>query len=669
MVKRLFIVCLLMFYMMIGFAQNPTFNCIAVLNNGNVTVTWDKPVNTTGFIEYEIFRSGSLAGVYSQVGNVTNVNTTTFQDITANGNIQSYFYYIATKTSLGSFPSDTLHSIFPQAVKTTGISVNLYWNSISSKFNGNYIIFRKQSISGTWSQIQTTTQLNIFDTVQTCSDSIYYRIEINHPSGCQSVSSVHSEYFKDNIIPKKPTTDSISIDNVNNKITIGWEASPSSDTYGYAISRGNPSLVIDTVVGRFNTFYIDTDNAIDPKTKTYEYKIAALDSCGNSSILDVVQKNILLSANSDFCAGKINLNWSAYINMKNGLGGYAVFVSKNGGNDTVVAEVGSSVLSYSYAFPDDSATYCIIVKAFNVGKTIYASSNQVCLTVTKPKKPEFIYIQKLEVEDHRNSTVKLQFTVDTKSQGTGFKLYYSTGTDSQFYDLATIPNNGSSTYEYTHLGIDAQESLLKYKVIALDSCGNLTTESNILYTILLTGKTSDNINQLTWTRAIGFSNPVDSYEIYRSTLPSSLGTKIATVSGATYTYTDDINSVSDATDRFYYRIKAIEQAGNVYNIQGEIISHFLELKKISDFVFPTGFDPSSGGTFGPIGLNINRDGYYFAVFARNGMKIFESRDPYRGWDGTYNGANCPTSVYMYIVNYIDEKGIYLQKKGSVTLIR
>ena len=58
-----------------------------------------------------------------------------------------------------------------------------------------------------------------------------------------------------------------------------------------------------------------------------------------------------------------------------------------------------------------------------------------------------------------------------------------------------------------------------------------------------------------------------------------------------------------------------------------------------------------------------------SVFDRWGEKVFETTDPNKGWDGTYNGKDLNPGVYTWVVslNYSDKET--LTKSGTITLVR
>lgn len=59
----------------------------------------------------------------------------------------------------------------------------------------------------------------------------------------------------------------------------------------------------------------------------------------------------------------------------------------------------------------------------------------------------------------------------------------------------------------------------------------------------------------------------------------------------------------------------------------------------------------------------------FAVYNRWGVKLFETTDINKGWDGSYSGQPQPMGVYVYVLEAVTAKGRIINKNGNVTLIR
>ncbi len=59
----------------------------------------------------------------------------------------------------------------------------------------------------------------------------------------------------------------------------------------------------------------------------------------------------------------------------------------------------------------------------------------------------------------------------------------------------------------------------------------------------------------------------------------------------------------------------------------------------------------------------------FVVYNRWGQKVFETKDPNHGWDGTINGKPAETGVYVYHVTAVLHDGLVVSRYGDVTLVR
>jgi gliding motility-associated-like protein len=57
------------------------------------------------------------------------------------------------------------------------------------------------------------------------------------------------------------------------------------------------------------------------------------------------------------------------------------------------------------------------------------------------------------------------------------------------------------------------------------------------------------------------------------------------------------------------------------------------------------------------------------IYNRWGQVVFESNNPFIGWDGTFNGATQPIGVYAYTLEATFFDGTKTRRKGDITLIR
>jgi gliding motility-associated-like protein len=97
--------------------------------------------------------------------------------------------------------------------------------------------------------------------------------------------------------------------------------------------------------------------------------------------------------------------------------------------------------------------------------------------------------------------------------------------------------------------------------------------------------------------------------------------------------------------------------------------------KLKDFYFiPNAFSPNGDGKddyFGPIGSNLNPDGYYFIIYNKNGKSVFETNDIDFKWDGKIKGTNnaAQPDIYFWRIKMKDKNGVFQERSGYVTLIK
>ncbi len=61
--------------------------------------------------------------------------------------------------------------------------------------------------------------------------------------------------------------------------------------------------------------------------------------------------------------------------------------------------------------------------------------------------------------------------------------------------------------------------------------------------------------------------------------------------------------------------------------------------------------------------------FTFQVFNRWGEKVFETSDQKTGWDGTQNGQQLNTGVFVYKLEGTTYDGKSFIQKGNITLLR
>lgn len=85
---------------------------------------------------------------------------------------------------------------------------------------------------------------------------------------------------------------------------------------------------------------------------------------------------------------------------------------------------------------------------------------------------------------------------------------------------------------------------------------------------------------------------------------------------------------------------------------------------------PNGFTPNGDGLNDVLYVRGNAiEEMFFAIYDRWGEKVFESRSPNIGWDGTFRGKQLAPDVYGYYLEVNCINGERFFKKGNITLLR
>lgn len=97
----------------------------------------------------------------------------------------------------------------------------------------------------------------------------------------------------------------------------------------------------------------------------------------------------------------------------------------------------------------------------------------------------------------------------------------------------------------------------------------------------------------------------------------------------------------------------------------------IQVYKGPDIYVPNAFTPNRDSKNDilrviPVGI---KDFHYFRIYNRWGALVFSTTNPAMGWDGRINGNEQPTMTYVWMAEGIDYTGKYIQRKGSVIVIK
>ena len=661
----------------------PSARCASVQTNGHVVLNWIVPTDTgQGFANYKIYSSSSINGPYSLVTTITNYNTATYTDITANAQAASVYYYITTQTSCGgetSPGSDTLRTIKVDVINNNGVAI-VNWNPIHNPelatATQNYTVY-KEYPAGVWSITGTTTApvYQWFDTINVCQAVINYRVETGDGSGCISNSSTDGDLFRDVTRPNVALLDTVSLDPLNpSQVSVSWLPSSSGDVVGYIIYHFNGASwdSIGSVTGINASYFLDNNPAADLAPQ--RYSLAAYDSCGNVSNLGTSHNTLFITAKLDICRSAIDVRWNPYINMVGGVGQYNVYVSENNGPYTFLASVPGTNVTYSHTTLNNGSEYCYYVQAQGNTATRTASSNTACEIANLLTLPTFSYLKKATVIDLRRVVVECLVDTADNPDVSRYKLQRAFDKTGPFITIGAINYTGQPIVTFNDFSARTDQYSYYYRVITIDSCGNDVLISNVGRTILLKGQADFNlVNKMNWNFYEEWLGDVNKYSLFRSVDGVWSPTPIATVNNGVLEYDDDVAQLYQYptySGKFCYRIEAYEGPGNTYGFSDTSSSNIFCLVQEPHLFIPSAFTPDGKNPiFKPEFVYIDAKNYYFVVFNRWGQLVYETRMPGEGWDGTYQGKIAPEGTYAYTVRIFGTNGQEIEKSGSVTLLR
>jgi gliding motility-associated-like protein len=375
-----------------------------------------------------------------------------------------------------------------------------------------------------------------------------------------------------------------------------------------------------------------------------------------------------LSESFDICSKSVSLSWNGYVYWPVSPA-YEILRSVNGGAEVLIGT--SNTTSFTDTSLINGSNLCYRVRAIDQSSVTRrtSTSNMVCMVPAFPPPPAFSYIRKVTVTS--SSNVFIEAFVDPFAIVSGYQLLRSNSAFGPFTKISTVIASGVSTVTFND-AVDAANGPFYYKVQTIDSCGIISKDSQISHTILLNGNAnSDYSNSLQWKHYGDWLGNVDHYNIYRRLNGVLSPLPLASFFPGDSTYLDEVLNEYSSDGNFCYVVEAIEGGSNPYFFLDSSRSNEVCLVQEPIVFMPNAFHPGGGlnDIYYPSNAFVGAEEYTFRVFNRWGELIFESTNPSEGWDGSSHGISAPEAVYVYLLRARRPDGTFIEKKGSLTLIR
>lgn len=656
-------VCLLMlFYFYKASAQpQPDLTCVSVISTNSVEVVWDVP--TGSFDGFRLFYKESGAPAFtsqdypssstSAVINTPNVTTTKYE----------FFLVTYVNTPAGisgeSNHLETMRLVISGA--ETGIA-RLSWNRQSTQDQTYRVMRSEDNINYTLLTTISSPEYN--DTITGYCDTtlLYYRIEAGL---CNAKSTVADAGLFDATPPENPSIQLVTVNNGLAEVT--WEASRSSDVIAYIIERGTPSqgFFFYREVGNVTSFidnFIGDPDFLSACDNVVTYIVRAKDQCGQGSAGDYVKlhNTILITGNTEeLCDRKATLYWNNYKNMLPPVTHYKVEKSVNGQPFIDIEDIAVTSGSYEYIDPEllePGIEVRYRIAAVNENNSLVSHSCELSLIPAPPLITSFD-ISNVTVTD--NTYITLTATSDPVEIPHDIAIFRVSGSGKTL--IGTQPWDPTGGFKFEDHEVSVSTSSYQYIAEALDSCGFSISQSDIFNSILLSIGITDEVNvNLDWTNQIGWNSDLENYRVYKFE-EGVLLPGYPVIISPTITSYNETDTETDAL-RTSYVVEAVHTNGTASR------SNEVLLPRDAKIDVPTAFRPSGvNKTFRPLMKNIDQARYFFRVFNRWGQQVFQTKDPFTGWDGYYNGK-IQQGVYVYEVSYVNQAGTSGIKRGTVILL-
>jgi gliding motility-associated-like protein len=188
---------------------------------------------------------------------------------------------------------------------------------------------------------------------------------------------------------------------------------------------------------------------------------------------------------------------------------------------------------------------------------------------------------------------------------------------------------------------------------------------------LLNGYEQDGTVYLSWTPYRDFPEGTQEYIITRI-MEGEMPGDVGFVGPGSTSFTEDISTMINGPQpgELYYQVKA-RSALNSENNFVDSHSNMISIPLTTELLMPNAFTPNNDGKndhFGPV-IDFAPKSFLMIIYDRSGQKLYETTDPYKGWDGTFKGGEkVMEGVYVYHVQYTGYNGITRSSTGSVAVI-
>ena len=361
---------------------------------------------------------------------------------------------------------------------------------------------------------QTSTQANP-SAIYTQPGYYSVSLSVTNSNGCSQQQNFSALiHVLDTIPPNETKIYSVSVVD-DHRVEIIWENNPAIDLAAYIVYRK------DDYSANYNAIYTETniqntnfelsssyiDSGLTTLSKSYTYKVQAIDICGYTIPLDQLTAHTTVNISSQRSGTNIAVDWTAYSGCP--VSTYQLYRSSPGEPFMYLATVPGNKLSYL-----DSTFICPVPYRYKVIATDLCGTSYTSWSDTSQTYPlntlenQIVDVVRSTVVD--NQTVLTEWTQPLvhPEQVAQFDIYRSTD-NTNFRYLTSVPSVQTDFMDYN---VDVQTTNYYYKILVINTCNIDEDLSGHTSTIVLKG-TMDELRQvhLNWTPYKGWPQGVEYY--------------------------------------------------------------------------------------------------------------------------------------------------------------
>jgi gliding motility-associated-like protein len=534
-------------------------------------------------------------------------------------------------------------------------------------------IFRSDNPNGPFTLIATLTDPAAVDYRDSNPGGSLRFYFLRYRYDCPGVAVTNSDTLN-NRIPLPPTVNFLSVE--QGGILLDWDASPSPEVNAYIILEVTPSSVtpLDTV---FNaTSFLLPINPGDPPAEDRNFRLAALDPCGNDSPQgDIVSPVGLSAMGGTGCESTVTLTVDQDDLAQYGpAAALELFVSVDGGNFTSAGTFPPSATTVDFRGANDGENLCFYVSANQAVGGAMARTVQACTTIAidQPARPFELY----GIEAQPAGSLTLYFQDNQVQPTTAEVELFITNPNGQTSALPLPGVPFGSGGELTVNPAPAFAPDATFRLRMLDNCGREEITNPVRLVFLRGREVFAGQNLLTWSPLPNDLDGTLTYDLFRAEGDPGAGagamfSPLAT--GLTASdYTDDLASVGG---QLCYQLRINYQPTGTGPTPGvSFLTNVVCVSPDPSVYVPNAFSPNAqraeNAIFLPqFSILPETAGYELLIYNRWGALVFFSQNPAEGWNGEYNGQLANSGTYLYVLRYLLGDGRERETSGSINLIR